>query len=323
MKQNFISFTIKGLRNISLILTILAMAALVSTAQPVKEHGQLHVAGTKLLDKNNKPVVLRGMSFGWHNMCYRFWNAGTVDWLVDDWGCTVIRSAMGIEIDSLCYKFKPEWSKEKITTVVDECIKKGIYVIIDWHSHNINLNESKAFFTEMAKKYNKYPNIIYELFNEPDYETWPEVKAYCTEVINSIRKYDHNNVIIVGSPHWDQDINVVADDPLKGYKNLMYSLHYYAATHKEELRNKGDYAYKKGIPIFISECGGMEASGDGFVDYNEWIKWINWAEQKQISWVIWSVHDKHEKCPVLLKSAASNGHWKESDLNETGIYSRN
>jgi endoglucanase len=229
---------------------------------------------------------------------------------------------MGIEIDSNCYKFKPEWSKEKITAVVDECIKKGIYVIIDWHSHNINLRESKTFFTEMAKKYGKTPNVIYEIFNEPDYETWDEVKAYSAEVIKAIRKIDPDNIIIVGSPHWDQDINVVADDPLKGFDNLMYSLHYYAGTHKQELRDKGDYACKKGIPVFISECGGMEASGDGAVDYDQWNAWINWAEQKQISWVVWSVHDKHEQCSVLLKSADSNGNWKESDLNETGIYSR-
>jgi len=291
-------------------------------SQTVKKHGQLHVEGTQLKDKNNETLVLRGMSFGWHDMWPRFYNAGAVKWLKNDWGCQILRAAMGIEIDSSCYKFKPEWSKEKIVTVVDAAIKEDIYVIIDWHSHNINLKESKEFFAEMSKKYNKYPNIIYEIFNEPDYETWPEVKAYSTEIISTIRANDKKNIIIVGSPHWDQDVHIVADDPITGFSNIMYSLHFYAATHKKELRDRGDYALSKGIPIFISEYGGMEATGDGIIDYKSWDEWLAWAEKNKISTICWSVSDKKEKCSVLLPTAKSEGKWKDEDLNETGKYAR-
>lgn len=287
-------------------------------AQPVRDHGQLQVEGTQLLDEHHQPIVLRGMSYGWLNFWPRFYNAGTVKWLHQDWGCTIIRAAMGIE-PKKGYLEQPEFSKQKIKEVVDAAIKEGIYVIIDWHCHNIRLNEAKSFFKEMAETYGKQPNVIYELFNEPDKESWPEVKAYASELINTIRSVDPDNLILVGSPHWDQDIHLVAQDPLKGFTNIMYTVHFYAATHKQSLRNRCDDALSKGIPIFISESAGMEASGNGAIDDAEWKKWIDWAEQHKISWIAWSVSDKDETCSVLKPSASSEGNWKESDLKESGI----
>jgi len=300
---------------------LLTMSMIAAKGQPVKIHGQLKVEGAKLVDKKGQPVVLRGMSFGWHNWWPRFYNAGTVKWLHDDWKCTVVRAAMGVEPDKGYIK-DSAGSVTNIKAVVDAAIKEGIYVIIDWHSHNIKLNEAKTFFALMAAQYGKYPNVIYEIFNEPDYETWPEVKAYSEEVIKTIRAIDPDNIILVGSPRWDQDIQLPAADPIKGYKNLMYTVHFYAATHKQGLRDRTDEAIKKGLPIFISESAGMEASGNGPLNYEEWQKWIDWMEANQLSWITWSVTDKDETCSVLKTSAASDGNWKESDLKESGIKTR-
>jgi endoglucanase len=288
-------------------------------SQPVKKHGALKVDGTRLVDKEGKPVLLRGMSFGWHNLWPRVYNAGAVKWLSDDWKCTIVRASMGIELNDSGYLKSPASSAAKIKTVVDAAIKEGIYVIIDWHDHNIHLKEAKAFFAEMAALYGKQPNVIYELYNEPDYETWPEVKAYSEELIKTIRAIDPENIILVGCPRWDQDIHLPAADPIKGYSNLMYTVHFYAGTHKQWLRDKTDEAIKSGLPIFISECAGMEASGDGPINYEEWQKWIDWMEARGLSWITWSVSDKNETCSVLKPSAASGGNWKESDLKESGI----
>ncbi|GEO09962.1 glycoside hydrolase family 5 protein [Segetibacter aerophilus] len=291
------------------------------SAQPVKQHGPLHVDGTNLVDKKGNAVVLRGMSFGWHNFWPRFYNAEAVKWLHTDWQCTVVRAAMGVEPKN-GYLEKPEESVAKVKAVVDAAIKEGIYVIIDWHSHNIKLNEAKTFFAEMAKTYGKYPNVIYEIFNEPDQESWKEVKDYSREVISTIRAIDPDNVILVGNPHWDQDIHTVADDPLTGFTNLMYTVHFYAATHKQQLRDRCDYALKKGIPIFISESAGMEASGNGPLNMEEWRKWIDWSEKNKVSWVTWSVSDKNETCSVLLPTASAQGKWEDKDLRESGKETR-
>jgi len=290
-------------------------------AQPVKAHGKLHVQGTQLTDEHNQPVVLNGMSFGWSCFHPRFYTAGAVKTLAKDWNCNVIRAALGVEPNNGYIKDSAR-SMALITTVVDAAINEGIYVIIDWHSHNINLDSARAFFKTMATKYNGYPNIIYELYNEPDYETWPQVKAYSIDLISTIRAIDANNIILVGSPRWDQDVHLPAEDPIQGYSNLMYTMHFYAGTHKQWLRDRTDAAIAKGLPIFVSESAGMEASGDGPIDYAEWAKYIDWMKERKLSWITWSVSDKDESCSVLNKSASSDGNWTEKDLKESGIKTR-
>jgi endoglucanase len=258
------------------------------------------------------------MSFGWHNLWPRFYNAGAVQELVTQWHCTVIRASMGIELNNQGYLGNAAGSVALMEAVIDACIQQGVYVLIDWHDHNIHQQQAVDFFDKMSKKYGHHPNVIYEIFNEPDYETWPEVKAYSEAVIKAIRANDPDNIILAGCPRWDQDIQLAAADPITGYHNLMYTVHFYAATHKQWLRDRTDEAIKKGLPIFISECAGMEATGDGPLDYEEWQRWVNWMDQRKLSWITWSVSDKNETCSVLQPSAASDGNWQDADIKEAG-----
>jgi endoglucanase len=144
------------------------------------------------------------------------------------------------------------------------------------------------------------------------------------EVIKTIRAIEAKNIILVGSPHWDQDVDVAANDPVTGYDNLMYTLHFYAATHKQELRNKGNYALSKGLPVFVSECAGMEASGDGPVNTTEWEAWLKWMSDRKISWAAWSVSSKSETCSMIVaddqpgNKPAPMSHWTDDDLKEWG-----
>ena len=310
----------KNLFKIPLII-LFCFLYILTNAQPVNLHGKLSIAGNSLSDQNGNKITLKGVSYGWHNWWPRFYNKETVKWLASDWNCDIVRAAMGVEPDKGYIK-KPEWSKEKIESVVNGAIENGIYVIIDWHSHGIQLNSALTFFEEMAKKYGNYPNILYEIFNEPDYESWEEVKKYSIEVIKKIREFDPDNIILVGSPHWDQDIHLVADDPIKGFNNLMYTVHFYANTHGQYLRDRAEYALNKGLPVFVSESAGMSANGNGPINYSEWNKWITWMDENQISWICWSIADKNETCSMLNESASSEGNWTENDLKESGIKTR-
>ncbi len=309
------------LKHLILTAAIVLTAIVFINAQPVKTNGKLSVKGTFLVNEKGEPIVLRGVSYGWHNWWPRFYTQESVKWLADDWKCTVVRAAMGVGPRG-SYIDKKEWSKEKISAVVDGAIANGIYVVIDWHSHEIHTEEAKQFFAEMAEKYGKQPNVIYEIFNEPVNDSWEKVKAYSIEVIKAIREKDPDNVILVGSPHWDQDIHLVADAPITGFSNLMYTVHFYAATHGKDLRDKSDYALKKGIPIFVSESAGMKADGNSAIDYTSWNTWIDWMEANKISWITWSIADKNETCSMLKTSAADNGNWSENDLKESGIKTR-
>jgi len=174
----------------------------------------------------------------------------------------------------------------------------------------------------MATKYGKYPNVIYEIWNEPDLYEWTEVKSYSEDVIRTIRSVDPDNIILVGNPHWDQDLDKVAADPIQGQTNIMYTMHFYAGTHKQWLRDRTDVAIQKGIPVFVSECAAMGASGDGPIDTEEWNAFLNWMENRKISWVVWSVSDKNESCSMLLPRASAFGNWTEDLLKVWGKQSR-
>ena len=277
----------------------------------------LVVNGTQLMNTRGDTVVLHGVSYGWHQFWPRFYNASSAQWLVRDWGAQVLRASMGVELEG-AYLDNPELGLKCVQTIVDAAIAENVYVIIDWHSHGIRTEEAKAFFTQMATRYKGVPNVIYEIFNEPVEDSWEQVKAYSEEVIRAIRAVEPDAVILVGCPHWDQDIHLEADNPIAGQKNLMYTLHFYAATHGQWLRDRADYALGKGLPIFVSECAGMEASGDGPINPEEWAKWVDWMDRRSISWAAWSISDKDETCSMLLPKASSEGRWQEDDVKEWG-----
>ena len=290
---------------------------------PVARYGQLSVRGAELVSANGTPVVLRGQAFGWDNWWPQYYNAEVVRWLRDDWCVDVVRPAMGIEPDG-AYLKNPSVSKQRMTTVVEAAIEAGVYVIIDWHAHNLHQAEAVAFFGEMAERYGKNPHVLYEIFNEPEKdETWQQVKDYATAVIGAIRKHDPDNIVIVGSPEWDQRIDTVAADPLKEQTNVVYSVHFYAGTHKQWLRDRTKAAIGAGIPVFVSESSGAEASGQGPNDYAEWKAWIDFMEQNRVSWLNYSVSDKAgETISVLKPGARASGGWTDAELTESGQYVR-
>lgn len=311
-------------------LKIIVLAFFVGTAaylsaapkgSPVALNGKLQVIGTQLCNERGEAIALHGASLGWHNLWPRFYNKQAVKWLASDWNCTVIRAAMGLEIEDN-YRENPEYALKCMTPVIESAIKNGVYVLIDFHAHKKYTAAAQKFFTEMASKYGKYPNVIYEIWNEPDYVEWSEVKSYAEEVIKTIRAVDPDNIILVGNPHWDQDLDKVAADPIKGEANIMYTMHFYAATHKQWLRDRCDDAMTKGIPIFVSECAGMEASGDGGLDSSEWNAFVSWMKERKISWVAWSVSDKNETCSMLLPRASSTGHWTDDVIKSWGKMAR-
>lgn len=285
---------------------------------PVKQWGQLQVRGTQLCNQQGQPVMLRGVSFGWHNIWPRFYNRQAVKTLAQQWHATVVRAAMGIKIDDN-YLQNPEFAMKCIEPVIKQAIKEDIYVIIDWHAHEMYTAEAAEFFGRMAKKYGHYPHVIYELFNEPINDSWDALKDYARTVIAAIRQHDPDNIILMGCPHWDQDIHLVAQSPLEStYTNVMYTVHFYAATHKEELRQRMVDAQATGLPVFVSECAGMEASGNGPLDTDQWQRWVDTLEQKGISWVCWSLSDKDETCSMLLPRATAKGPWTDDVIKPWG-----
>ncbi len=305
----------------NLILTLLLMMSVsmmaATATDPVKRYGQLQVRGAQLCDEGGRPVVLRGVSLGWHNLWPRFYNKKVVQTLKQDWHCSVVRAAMGVMIEDN-YLENPEFAMQCMTPVIEAAIKQNVYVIIDWHTHEMKTREAKEFFGRMAQRYGKFPHVIYEIYNEPVEDTWVSLKNYAQEVIGEIRKWDADNIILVGCPHWDQDIHLVANSPLEGVENVMYTVHFYAATHGNTLRERTEDAVRQGVPVFISESGATEASGDGRIDAESEGEWIAMCERLGISWVCWSISDKNESCSMLLPRATATGPWRDDVVKEYG-----
>jgi endoglucanase len=286
---------------------------------PVARYGQLSVQGAQIVDATGQPVVLRGQAFGWDNWWPQYYNADVVRWLRDDWCVDVVRPAIGIE-PSGAYLSQPKVSTQRARAVVDAAVEVGVYVIIDWHAHDLHRKEAVAFFAEMARLYGKQPHVIYEIFNEPEKdETWPEVKEYANAVIGAIRQHDPDNLVIVGSPEWDQRIDLVAADPIENFTNVVYSVHFYAKTHGQWLRDRTQAAIDAGIPVIVSESGGSEASGQGPNDYEEWNAWMEFLEKNRVSWLNYSISDKAgETISVLRPGASASGGWTDAYLTESG-----
>lgn len=305
------------------LLAACLLPALLSCASPKQEAEApklpaLKVVGTQLMNERGDTVALHGVSYGWHQFWPRFYNDSTVAYFAREWKADVVRASMGTDLDEDCYIHKPQEGIDCVTRVVDAAIAHGVYAIIDWHSHHLLLDGAKQFFARMATRYKGVTNVIYEIYNEPVDDTWPEVKAYAEEVIATIRAIDPEALILVGCPHWDEDIRLVADDPIRDGHNIMYTVHFYANTHGKWLRDASDYALAKGIPVFVSECAGMEASGDGPLSPESWREWVSWMDAHHISWVAWSVSDKDETCSMLLPSASSTGYWPDAHIKEWG-----
>ena len=288
--------------------------------------GRLHVKGTKLVDKKGHEVQLRGVSTHGLSWYPQYVNDKCFAQLHDKWGANVVRLAMYTEeYNGYCS------GDAKNRSDLKKLIKKGVklakkhkmYVIVDWHilsdgNPNSHKKEAKAFFREMSREFKGYNNVIYEICNEPNNGTsWKEIKSYARSVISTIRKNDKKAVIVVGTPTWSQDVDQAAADPIKG-DNIMYALHFYAATHKTDLRNKMTAAINKGLPVFVTEYGICDASGNGVIDKKEADRWVQTMDEYGVSYIAWNLSNKQESSSIIKSSCPKVSGFKKSELSDEG-----
>nr|UNG40295.1 glycoside hydrolase family 5 subfamily 2 [Exocentrus adspersus] len=290
--------------------------------EPVSKHGQLSVDGTDIVDENGEKVQLKGMSLAWSIWWPQYYNKATTDGVKKGCHSNVIRAPLSIDTADGGYLKDPEGQKKLVVAVIEAAIKDDIYVIVDWHEEkaDTHLNQSIQFFEEISKTYGKYPNIIYETFNEPTEQSWSDdLKPYHEAVIKAIRANDPNNIIIVGTPTWSQAVDKAAADPITDQKNILYSLHFYAGTHKQWLRDTAQAALDKGIGIFVTEYGTVKADATGPIDLEETQLWWDWLDENNISYVNYDITDKEsEDASVLIPGTTAEHVCEEEYLTESG-----
>ncbi|MEO8333941.1 MAG: glycoside hydrolase family 5 protein [bacterium] len=315
---------IRFVRSLSLALVVACGAERSSEAQGVsvvERHGRLGVRGNRIVDEHGDAVQLRGMSLFWSQWMPQYYNEGAIRWLRDDWKITVVRAAVAVPAGG--YLEHPDVETKKAEVVIDAAVKLGIYVIVDWHAHNPEPEAAKRFFTHIASKYGSLPNIIYEPWNEPlDTHDWATViKPYHLAVIAAIRERDPVNLVVAGTQTWSQDVDKAAADPLP-FTNVAYTLHFYAGTHRQALRDKAAFAMSRGAALMVTEWGTGSADGNGMLDSTETRKWLAFMDEHKLSWANWSVADKNETTAALLPGAPGTGGWTDAQISASGKFVR-
>lgn len=287
--------------------------------------GALQVSGTQLTNKDGHAVQLKGISTHGLSWFPEYVNKECFRQLREEWNVNVIRLAMYTsEYGGYCSGGDQEALKELIRNGVEYASELDMYVILDWHilsdgNPNTYLDQARDFFQEMSQDYASRNNVLYEICNEPNGSTsWSDIKAYAEEIIPVIRNNDEDGIIIVGTPNWSQYVDQAAADPISGYDNIMYSLHFYAATHKDSLRKAMTDAIDAGLPIFVSEYGICDASGNGSIDENQARKWIDVMNQYGISYVAWNLSNKSETSAILSAGCNKTSGFTEDDLSSSG-----
>lgn len=284
--------------------------------------------GTKLTDSHGQPVQLKGPSsmwLNWQSQKFAEDRQGLV-WLRDNWKASLIRAAMGVtttDTKDKDYVSAPDVATAQVDAIVQNAIDAGVYVIIDWHDSAAEQRKDLAveFFGKMAEKWGAYPNVIYEPFNEPLKQAWGTViKPYHEAVVAAIRAKDPDNVIILGTGNWSQDVDIAAKDPVSG-TNLMYTLHFYSCTHTAVLRQKGQTALDAGLPLFVTEWGATNADGgtarNPALCLDEAQLWHDWMNENKISWAAWKFDRCVDKTCYFLSTATvpTTGGWTDAMLN--------
>ena len=293
---------------------------------PYGKHGALHVDGLQVKDKYNQPFTLRGAST--HGMHWgdgeTFLNKTAFQNLRDEWGVNMVRLVSYVTQGGYT-----QGSKDKLDKHIQEGVSNltdlGMYAIIDWHVHAENPNDTKSqaieFFDMYSKMYKDQSNIIYEICNEPTGTPWNQIRPYAVDVVNTIRANDPDAIIVVGTNNWSQDVDEVAtnggklDDP-----NVMYTIHFYSGSHGESFRNKVRTALNAGTPVFCTEFGVCDASGNGGFDLEEADRWIDFFEENGISYCCWSLSKKNESASMLSPECNKVNGFTNADLGATGAW---
>jgi endoglucanase len=298
---------------------------------PVAVNGRLSVCGVNLCNETGEAVQLRGMSSHGIQFFPNCLNAASLDALRNDWKADFVRVAMYVQEGG--FETDPAGFTAKVNQAVEQATALGLYVIIDFHiltpgDPNVNLTRAKSFFADVAAEHADKENVIYEVANEPNGVSWDEIKSYAEEVIPVIREASPDSVVLVGTRGFSSlgvseggNETEVIEDPVDA-PNIMYTFHFYAASHKNFQRETVARAAKS-LPLFVSEFGTQTFTGDGANDLESATTWLDLLKSLKIGYSMWSYSDGGESNSVFTRGACAGTDFTGTDvLTESGAFIR-
>ncbi|ORT53429.1 glycoside hydrolase family 5 protein [Streptomyces sp. CB03238] len=303
-----------------------------TAATPVAVNGRLKVCGTKLCNQHGAPVQLRGMSthgLQWYRQCV---TSSSLNALATDWNADVLRISTYIQEGG--YETDPRGYTDLVHHIIEQATSRGMYAIVDWHmlspgDPHHNLGRAKTFFSEIARRHGDKKNLLYEIANEPNGVGWSRIRSYAEDLIPVIRAKDPRSPILVGTRAWSSfgvsegsDETEVVNDPVRA-SNIMYTFHFYAASHRDEYLNTLSRAADE-LPVFVTEFGTQDYAGEGANDFAMAQRYLDLMAQKKIGWVNWNFSDDHRSGAVFTAgTCADNGPWAGTrSLKQAGVWIR-
>lgn len=220
------------------------------------------------------------------------------------------------------WQIVPNFLEIYIDPIIEECHRRGIYCIIDWHAignpvknetrqknrytkkdniiyyeYDSNPNIAKKFWNDASERYKDKENVLFEIFNEPAPDSkdlpekeisalsWGDYRVFIEEIIDIIRK-NSKNLILIGPTNWAYNLSPINENPINR-DNIAYSLHPYP-VHKDW---KGNFELLiNKFPLIVTEWAFKEETREDFLratkeSYGNPI--IEYMERNKISWVAW------------------------------------
>ena len=300
---------------------------------------ELHVEGTKVLNKEGKEVLLRGVnvpSLGWKPTGENVLRSVMV--AIDDWKSNAIRLPVK---EDMWFGTNSEQKDGGVAyrKLVDDAItmaaNRGAYTVLDLHRFRAPKQAHVDFWKDAAAKYKGHPTVIFDVFNEPYSISWkvlrdggfvedknagPDEVTFLSEeekqvkgfksvgmqaLVDAIRGTGAKNIIIVGGLDYSYDLSGMAQgftiDEKQG-NGMMLSTHIYS--------QKRDYPAKVLVmadkyPIFVGEFGANTKKFDFMPaaaqeDADTWMpKIFGFMQKHKMHYTAWSFHPSAG--PVMLQ----------------------
>ncbi|MFJ8689368.1 glycoside hydrolase family 5 protein [Micromonospora wenchangensis] len=298
---------------------------------PVDRHGRLRVCRVHLCDAAGEPVQLRGMSSHGLQFFPDCLNPDSLAALRTDWRADFVRVAMYVQEGG--FATDPAGFTRRVDEAVETASALGLYVVVDFHVLTpgdplVNLDRARSFFAEAAARHAARTNVLWEIANEPNGVDWATIKSYAEQVIPVIRAADPDSVVLVGTRGFSSlgvsegaDETEVTDDPLDA-GNIMYTFHFYAASHRDLQRETVARAARS-LPLFVSEFGTQTFTGDGPNDLDSATTWLDLLQRLKISYSMWSFSDGPESNSVFRRgTCAGTDFTGTAVLTESGEFIR-
>ncbi|MBM7084725.1 glycoside hydrolase family 5 protein [Micromonospora humidisoli] len=298
---------------------------------PVDRHGRLRVCGVHLCDQAGEPVQLRGMSSHGLQFFPDCLNPDSLAALRTDWRADFVRVAMYVQEGG--FETDPAGFTSRVDEAVETASALGLYVVVDFHVLTpgdplVNLDRARSFFADVATRHAGRTNVLWEIANEPNGVDWATIKSYAEQVIPVIRAADPDSVVLVGTRGFSSlgvsegaDETEVTDDPVDA-GNIMYTFHFYAASHRDLQRDTVARAARS-LPLFVSEFGTQTFTGDGPNDLDSATTWLDLLQRLKISYSMWSYSDGPESNSVFRRgTCAGTDFTGTAVLTESGQFIR-